>query len=527
MAGKRGTLVVRVIGDSRDLAGKLREVEGSLKKFGDKAARIGKKLTTHLTLPIIAGFGLAGKAASDLGEAINATTVTFGESGAEIVEWSKTTADAMGIARTDALNAAAGFGNMLRSAGLTGDTAADMSRRMVLLAADMGSLHNQDPTEMLDRIRSGLAGEAEPLRRFGVLLSEAAVQQEAVRLGLSETGKDLTDEQKMQARYSVILKQTTTSHGDFANTADSVANATRRATATAKDSAATFGKALEPIMKRVIGVAAGLAEKFAHLSPGMQQTIVVVGLLLAGLGPLIAVIGNVSKALAFLAANPIVLLIAAVVAAGVAIFVFRDQIGAALGKVWNFFKTVFGAISSFLKNWGPVILAILTGPLGLIILAFTKFRDKTFGVFKKVREIIIGAFQWVAARIGGIWDAIGGALKSGINAIIALVERGLNAILQPLQTVTGLVGKIPGLGGLKQAVPEIRIPRLDTGGTIEKTGLAVVHKGETVTPPGLGGGAIINFDFRGSVIANQQQLTDMIRKALNAVGRRNASVGLT
>ena len=49
------------------------------------------------------------------------------------------------------------------------------------LAADLASFNNIDPTEALDKLRSGLVGEAEPLRSVGVLLNEAAVQAKAGR----------------------------------------------------------------------------------------------------------------------------------------------------------------------------------------------------------------------------------------------------------------------------------------------------------------------------------------------------------
>lgn len=142
-------------------------------------------------VPALAGLGLVAlgahkaiDAASDLSEQVNKTGVVFGRNGKELVEWSKTAATAMGQSRRQALEAAGTFGNMLVPMGFARKEAAQMSKRMVQLGSDMASFNNASPEETLDAIRSGLAGETEPLRRFGVFLSQARIQQEALNLGL-------------------------------------------------------------------------------------------------------------------------------------------------------------------------------------------------------------------------------------------------------------------------------------------------------------------------------------------------------
>ena len=125
------------------------------------------------------------------------------------------------MSQTEALQAAGNFGGMFRTIGLGTRRTADMSRRLAELGADMASFNNEDPTDMLDRLRSGLAGEAEPLRRFGVLHREARVKTEAYRSGIAKAGAKLTEQQKVQARYNLILRDTTLQQGDVARTGDS------------------------------------------------------------------------------------------------------------------------------------------------------------------------------------------------------------------------------------------------------------------------------------------------------------------
>jgi hypothetical protein len=238
----------------------LSNAEKNLGKFESTSFRVGqnigngfKNIASNLTkiaaVGAVGGIGLLVKSvqeASDLNEQINKSTVVFGKASKEVLEFSKTTADGIGIAQSEALEAAGAFGNMFKTTGLAEDKAAEMSTTLVTLAADMASFNNEDPSEMLDKLRSGLSGEAEPLRRFGVLLSEAAVKEEAYATGIAKRGEMLTEAQKVQARYSLILKQTAVQQGDFARTSDSLANVQRRITGNLRDAAATIGTALLP-----------------------------------------------------------------------------------------------------------------------------------------------------------------------------------------------------------------------------------------------------------------------------------------
>lgn len=195
---------------------------------------------------LVAGIKSAISSASNLEEQQNKTRVLFKESGQEVIDWSKTTATSMGIASDEALTYAGSVGAILNTTGVARRESAAMSQDIVQLAADMASFNNEDPSDMLDRIRSGLVGEAEPLRRFGVLLDEASVKNEAYRLGLAKSGDELTQGMKVQARYSLILKATGDQQGDYARTAEGLANSQRTLSALWREASILVGQALVP-----------------------------------------------------------------------------------------------------------------------------------------------------------------------------------------------------------------------------------------------------------------------------------------
>lgn len=245
------------------------ETRTAVKGVGDQADRDTKRISllgpalqrtlqmATVGLTLFAGasalaFKKSIDAATSLGEAVNATRAVFKSSAADVLAWSKTTADSMGISQRAALQAAAGFGNMLNSSGVAREESAKMSKQLVQLAADMGSLNDVDPGEMLVSLRSALAGESEPLRRYGVLISEAKVQTEGLRMGLAKKGEQLNDTGKMLARYSLIMRESSAAHGDFANTADEPANAQRRLRAMLEQTAATIGTVFLPAFKSAL-----------------------------------------------------------------------------------------------------------------------------------------------------------------------------------------------------------------------------------------------------------------------------------
>lgn len=227
-------------------------IKSKLKGVGSRIGSVLKASALPVAGAVIAGVGVSLKSAADLGEAMNKSAVIFKKHQDRVKDWSETTADAYGISQAQALEAASGFGAMLDTSGVAQGEIAGMSQKMVELAADMASFNNEDPTEMLSKLQSGLAGEAEPLRKFGVLLSEAAVQEEALRMGLVKQGEAMTDAEKVQARYSLMLKQTTKQQGDFGRTSDSMPNQVRRMKASFSDLSAQLGEKLLPIGVKVL-----------------------------------------------------------------------------------------------------------------------------------------------------------------------------------------------------------------------------------------------------------------------------------
>ena len=253
----------------------------SLTSSADKTAFALKKMA----LPAAAALGAiaiggykAAQSASDLNETINKTNVIFGEASQELQKFASTASKSLGMATQEALDFAASFGGLGKMAGKTGSDLAAFSTDLVSLTADMASFNNANPAEVAIALGAALRGESEPIRRFNVLINDAAVKAEAMSMGLYKGTGDLNQQAKVLATHSLILKQTTDQQGDFNNTIDSAANQQKILTATIKDATTKIGQAFLPILEKVLPVLVNFglaAERNSGLIAAMATTLAI------------------------------------------------------------------------------------------------------------------------------------------------------------------------------------------------------------------------------------------------------------
>jgi hypothetical protein len=301
---------VEIIGDSRSLERAFKRSEKAATSFTGTIGRSFRGAFSSLSALTPALIGAAGfvaatkyavDAASDLNEQMNRTTVLFGDSAAGVEDWSKTTTVGFGVARREALAMAGAFGSMFETSGRSQDQAAQMSEIMVQLAGDMASFNNADPTDMLQRLQSALSGEPEPLRKFGVFISDNTVKAEAYRDGIARVGSQLTDQQKVLGRYNVILRQTGTQQGDFTRTSGGLANLTRILRAQLDNLATSIGTMLLPYVQAVtkwLVIWLGNTKNQARLQQWFRNIIIAtadaIDYLARTFGPLLAAAGDVA-----------------------------------------------------------------------------------------------------------------------------------------------------------------------------------------------------------------------------------------
>lgn len=275
-------LTILLTADTSGLGKGLSDAQKKLQKFGGELEQLSRKATVVFAGVAAAGYKVV-QSASDLNESISKSNVIFGSSAKSIQTWAATADQALGLSQRAALEAAGNFAILGQSAGLTGTNLTTFSKDLTTLAADLASFNNTSVDEAITALAAGLRGESEPLRRFGVLLSESAVQAKAMEMGLAGTVKELTDQDKVLARNALILEQTSLQQGDFARTADGAANKQRILAAEVENSRAAIGEGLFPVYKDLLGQLVKVAEFAGKNADALVKVGIAVGVLSAAI----------------------------------------------------------------------------------------------------------------------------------------------------------------------------------------------------------------------------------------------------
>jgi hypothetical protein len=399
MAGQSRIYKLNILADTKGLTDGLnkanQQVSGASGKIGSAFKKIGVAVAAAGVAASAFAVKLgvdAVKAASDLSETVAKAGQIFGSSAKQVEEFAANAANALGQSKQQALDAASTFAVFGKSAGLAGDDLVKFSTDFTVLASDLASFNNTTPDEAITAIGSALRGEAEPLRRFGVLLDDASLRAAALELGIVSTTKNaLTPQQKVLAAQALIYKQTGDAQGDFLRTSDGLANSQRILTAQIENVKTSIGTALLPVA----------TELFQFIG-----------------SKLIPILTNFSESFSK-QATPAIENMRKIVA---------DFVLPALKNLWYF-------ITEFIV---PTLRNILEPVLGLVRRAFEFLSDK-------VRENREGldVFIAIALKLAGfvrdtVAPILGGILATAFN----LVVRAVGLAIDNFAKVFEIIGKV-------------------------------------------------------------------------------------
>ena len=195
------------------------------------------------------------KASSDANEVLNKSSVVFGENMDSVRDWAGSLGDAVGRATSTLLEMASGLQDLFVPMGFSRARAAELSTSLTELAIDVASFSNKIDLDVMQDFESALVGNHRSVRKYGVLITEATIKQEAYNLGITDTNRELTESEKVQARVSLLFKGSADAMGDAQRTADEYAQSLVRFNETWKEISENVGSALKPILAFGLGVA--------------------------------------------------------------------------------------------------------------------------------------------------------------------------------------------------------------------------------------------------------------------------------
>lgn len=445
--------------------GQMRSADAASGSLGKSTTAASAGMTKLKTGAKVAGAALAtgaaygawkaANAASDLSESLNKVDVVFGRQSKNVIRWSKDSANSLLVSQAAALEAAGSLGSMLKPMGFSEQAAAKMSKRMVQLSADMASFNNADPTEMLANIQSGLSGEMEPLKKYGSVLSETRVQEYAWAEGIAKRGKELSEQQKVQARYRLLLEDTTDAQGDVERTGDGMANSLRTLQANVTDLAAKMGSGLMPV---VADVSNGLNDFFDVVlgrkgGKGMEKPAWLTGLMEAGSDVADFFVGlwdDIKRNLPD--GDDMQSFIKALRNLWTATkAIWNNALKPIMERIGPAFKQAFGGVVQVVRGFVEIFAGIFTGDFGKIwegvkdIVGGTM--DYVVGILRTatapIRELASKIGDVVKVGIGGAWKFVTGVVRGAVDKMLGL----FSSLLGAAADAVGGLSWIPAIGG--------------------------------------------------------------------------------
>jgi len=239
-----------------------------LKNIFGEVAKSWKNLATSMigffaAFKVIEGIKDMVSFASDANETLNVLDAAFKENQSAVKDWAASFAKEAGRSEFAMRENAATLGAVLTPMmDGNAEASAKMSMGLGQLVVDLGSFFNAAEPDVLMALRSGITGEAEPLKRFGVVLNEATLKQYAHSQGITKSIQKMTNAEKTALRYGYIMEATSAAQGDAAKTAGGWANATKALGAMFRDIMTTIGLRILPSLEKMVKGMLGVRSSF-------------------------------------------------------------------------------------------------------------------------------------------------------------------------------------------------------------------------------------------------------------------------
>lgn len=247
---KLGEAWVNIRANMKPLQAGLKKAFGMVKSVMRRMTRIITRAAKWAAVGFVAISTAAIKMAMDAQESENLFEVSMGRMAEATRYWSDRISKSLGLNAFEVRKYVSTFNVMLESMGIASEKTADMSRKLVELAYDMASFYNLKPAEAFQKIQAGITGEIEPLKRIGILINETTVKTWALNKGLGDEKGNLSEVEKVMARYALIMEQTIKAQGDLQRTAGSATNVLRSLRSQVAQVAIAYGTELLPVVTK-------------------------------------------------------------------------------------------------------------------------------------------------------------------------------------------------------------------------------------------------------------------------------------
>lgn len=259
-------ILVKIDGDMSGLRKDLDRIEKHTKQTTKRMEGSFAMLGAAVRGGVVAAVALAatrigshlGNVTASVEEMQAKSSVVFGRFVSGVREELDEFGESVGRSQFELEGMAASIQDTFVPLGFARGEAADLSVELTKLAVDVASFNNAADPEVMRAFQSAIVGNHETVRQFGIIITQANLQQELFNIGINKNIKDATEQEKVQARLSIITKGVSDAHGDAARTANSYANRNRKLLSAFNDLQVQLGTALLPVLTTVQDLLIGI-----------------------------------------------------------------------------------------------------------------------------------------------------------------------------------------------------------------------------------------------------------------------------
>lgn len=438
------------------------EKVGKVKEGFEKAGNAVAPFSAAAAGGLIAG----AKAAGDLQEQVSKTKAVFKDNSDEMDKFAQGAIDNINMSENTARGIMNTYGAMGSGLGLTEQANKDMAKSLTSLTADVVAFNDVSEDRASTALKGIYTGETESLKELGVVMTQTNLDNYAMAKGYGKTTKEMSESEKVALRYAYVQDALADAQGAAKREQDSFNGQLRLFKEQLVEIATNIGKVLIPALEPLLKHLNDMTEKFRTMEPEQLEKVVKAMIGLAGLAPALlgiakvlgvvqGVLGGLSKAMLFLkdtkiagafakifggvSTGPILLVVGAIVAVGVALKQLWDRSETFRNTISGIFDSIAGSFEvsiNLIKNnmtglqntwksvWSYIEPAWLLFQeiVGVAAVVIVSAIDTIAGVFRGLTTIITGVLTGNSYLIQAGFDTILGFLEQFVTNIMTYVS---------------------------------------------------------------------------------------------------------
>ncbi|MEO3216438.1 hypothetical protein [Romboutsia sp. 1001216sp1] len=416
--------------------GFVQNVSSGLVNVGKTMTTVGVGITTGM-----AGIVMAGADWSAQVESQKFLYNNLDKSIQKSIDSNSKNAKAIGLTTQQYKTAGTSMGTFFNNMGFTTAETVKLSESSINLAADLGAIADVPFDEAMSDFKSGLMGNYEALDKYGINISAASLENSEFVQSLGKSWNQLSDNEKMQAVYNEVMRQSASAQGLAKQEANGFGMQMKLLWQQIKETVGTIGAQLLPVLQPLVAKFSEVALKVAdwvNKNPELTRTILMIvgglGVLMAVIGPIIAVIGMAGMAMAgfSMASLPVVGVVLAIVAAiglliagGIALAANWDTIKAKALEVWNNIKTTISEAWNSIKT---TTTEVWNNIKQWCSDTWNSIKANVSNVWNSIKSITSTVWNNIKSFISTVWNGIKSVISTAINAVKTVITNVWNTI---------------------------------------------------------------------------------------------------